>query len=432
MINEIKTPDIPALPATTQKEVKTAFVIIKDWARLVSLELNKRINNTVTLFYSILYPKNNQALVYDETSGYWKNKYIDHTWLQGILQADDTSSSTVGGKHVTDAMVKKYEDHRLITDGNPHGTNWDQVESTASYIPFNTSPTGVPTTPGTQAWNSNEDCMDIYALNNIIQVGQELAPLYRNATGADITDMTPVMFAGTLGASGRIKIRKAIADGTYPSDYTVGITTETITNDNDGHVTWFGKVRGVDTTGAPFGETWNEGDILYVSPTTAGYLTNVAPNAPDLRITIAAVINKHAINGTIFVRPTWGQKLVDLDDVDGAVPVLNDVLQFNGTVWEPASLSVLGGVDVKQTEIDFGSTPISDKEFTITDASVTGTSQIVVSVAYENTTNNTADEVVATGLMVTAGKPTSGSFTLTAWSNTDLLVGKYKVNYIVG
>ena len=121
MITEIKTPDIPALPSTTQKEVKTAFVIMKDWARLVSAELNKRINNTVTLFYSIVYPKNNQALVYDETSGYWKNKYMDHSWLQGTVQADDTSSSTIGGKHVTDAMVKKYEDHRLITDGNPHG-----------------------------------------------------------------------------------------------------------------------------------------------------------------------------------------------------------------------------------------------------------------------------------------------------------------------
>lgn len=46
------------------------------------------------------------------------------------------------------------------------------------------------------------------------------------------------------------------------------------------------KVSGIDIESlAPSGETWNEGDLIYVSPTTAGMLTNVAPFRHfDLRI----------------------------------------------------------------------------------------------------------------------------------------------------
>lgn len=43
-----------------------------------------------------------------------------HSSLDAVLQADDTSSSGAGGKHVTDALVKKYEDHRQAST-NVHG-----------------------------------------------------------------------------------------------------------------------------------------------------------------------------------------------------------------------------------------------------------------------------------------------------------------------
>jgi hypothetical protein len=51
---------------------------------------------------------------------------LQHVNLVDVLQSDDTSTDTTGGKHVTDAQVKKYEDHRLTT-GNPHGTTYIEV-----------------------------------------------------------------------------------------------------------------------------------------------------------------------------------------------------------------------------------------------------------------------------------------------------------------
>jgi hypothetical protein len=69
-----------------------------------------------------------------------------------------------------------------------------------------------------------------------------------------------------------------------------------------GPVTLYGKVRGLDTTG-PGAETWSVGDILYASPTTAGLLTNIRPTAPNVVISVAAVLSVSATVGEIMVRP---------------------------------------------------------------------------------------------------------------------------------
>ena len=90
------------------------------------------------------------------------------------------------------------------------------------------------------------------------------------------------MFAGSLGASGRLKIQKGIANGSIPAKYVIGIATQDILDGEDGHVTWNGKVRGVDTTGADCGETWADGDVLYLSATGAGCLTKNKPTPPNL------------------------------------------------------------------------------------------------------------------------------------------------------
>ena len=183
---------------------------------------------------------------------------------------------------------------------------------------------------GTLSWNVNEATMDLQSGGVTYQLGQEVAPLVRNSSGSTIVNGTPVMFAGTLGNSGRILVAPAVADGTIPSSYILGVTTEDILNGADGHVTWFGKVRGITTNGSNYGETWSDGDVVYVSPTTAGYLTNVKPQAPNLQIFVGVVVNSHPNNGTLFTRPSWRSSLEDLDDVNGtAATVSGQIL-----VWD--------------------------------------------------------------------------------------------------
>ena len=206
------------------------------------------------------------------------------------------------------------------------------IEGTPDNITFNTAATPVADVEGLLQWNTTEDTLDLSANGVTYQLGQEISPLVRNSTGSTIANGTPVMFAGTLGASSRVLITPAIADNTIPSSYILGTTTEDILNGADGHVTWFGKVRGIDTTGTPYGETWADQDILYVSPTTAGYLTNVKPSAPNAQIFIGVVISAHATTGSYFIRPSWRGNITDLNDVNGT-PLTTDgqVLVWDNT-----------------------------------------------------------------------------------------------------
>jgi hypothetical protein len=80
--------------------------------------------------------------------------------------------------------------------------------------------------------------------------------------------------------------------------------TDSIASGENGRATTFGKVRNLNTTGTPVGETWVIGDLLWASPTIPGALTNVKPTAPNQAVSIAAVLHVDATDGEILVRPT--------------------------------------------------------------------------------------------------------------------------------
>ena len=155
---------------------------------------------------------------------------------------------------------------------------------------------------GVFTWNDDEHTVDLIQNGTILQLGQENQfPLIENQTGSQIDDGTPVMYAGTIGASGKMLITPM--DGTDPDNAVLymGFATENIAHEGTGKISWFGKVRGIQTDGVNYGEVWNDGDILYISTTSVGELTNVQP-ATGLNLPIALVIDKHSSNGTLLVR----------------------------------------------------------------------------------------------------------------------------------
>lgn len=56
-----------------------------------------------------------------------------HSQILGIEQAADDSSDTSGGKHVSDSLVKKYEDHRTASSG-VHGVTGNVVGTSDSQV----------------------------------------------------------------------------------------------------------------------------------------------------------------------------------------------------------------------------------------------------------------------------------------------------------
>ena len=154
---------------------------------------------------------------------------------------------------------------------------------------------------GEMTWNPNEGTLDI-GLNNgsVLQVGQENNRLVRNTTGSTILNGTVVMFDGTVGNSGRVKVKPYTGvKGTEM--YIYGVTTQDILSGSDGYMTIEGKVRNINTTGSSVGETWLDGQVLYAKPNDSGRLTNIEPTGTEIKIEIATIINAHT-NGTLEVR----------------------------------------------------------------------------------------------------------------------------------
>jgi hypothetical protein len=225
----------------------------------------------------------------------------------------------------------------------------DQRLSTTDEVAFTSvtlvNPNAEPV--GKLWWNEVDGTVDISLKNGAtLQTGQELH-FYGKASG-NISNGDVLQFAGVQGD--HILMKKAVGAeiATHP-EYLVGIATQNITNGEFGYVTWFGKVNGVFTTG------FTAGDILYFNTDTST-LQNTQPDAPLRRIIVASVIKEAtggAENGTFLVRPTWGFRFADLDDVDGTDPVAGDIPQYqsDGT-W---SRTILTDVNFNsQTAIAMG------------------------------------------------------------------------------
>ena len=173
-------------------------------------------------------------------------------------------------------------------------------------------------TNGTATWNSAEYTYDIVLNPNVtLQVGQEDLVYCKNNSASVISNGRPVMASGTNGNSGNILVD--LHDGTKANaKRIVGITTENLTANGYGFVTRNGKVRGINTTGSQYGETWIDGDILYVKAT--GNLTKVEPADTALKMPIAFVIHAHT-NGTLYIRTTGIDENHDRDFINNLVDI---------------------------------------------------------------------------------------------------------------
>ena len=140
------------------------------------------------------------------------------------------------------------------------------------------------------------------------------------------------------GAQGqRPKVDLALAVNDANSAETLGLVTENIANNQEGFITTSGIVRNINTTGSLQGETWADGDVLYVSGTVAGQLTNIKPIAPIHLVIVGYVIYAHINNGKIFVKVNNGYELDELHNVSAVAPANNEVLAYNTStsLWEP-------------------------------------------------------------------------------------------------
>ena len=267
--------------------------------------------------------------------------------LSGLARAQEKTSAAyfAAGSRVEVRVTAGYlssiedlkDDVRGLSASAPSLSNVTRL--VFSDIPDDKTPRGL-------TWNNTEQTVDITlgSTEVVLQVGQEILYRVRNNSGQLLANGTCVMAVGTVGNSGRILVAPALASGLYEGKYFMGIVTENIANGADGFVTHFGKVRGIPTDGSSVGESWSDGDILYVHPTIAGQLTKVKPSIPNEIVTMAIVLNANTSNGTLVVRPTIDSHLASvakyIPAAGPAISVQDKLRYFDATIGNP---TVVGG-----------------------------------------------------------------------------------------
>jgi hypothetical protein len=260
-------------------------------------------------------------------------------------------------------------------------------------VEFDNTPTNVPTSAGAMYWNDADGTADLILKggNVKLQVGQEsvLRVVNKTATNINLLEANYQAVRVTGAQGQRLKVDLAQATTDNLSAETIGLVTETINNNQEGFITTSGLVRGINTTGSLQGETWADGDILYLSPTTAGNVTKVKPTAPNHLVIVGYVVHAHINQGSIFVKVDNGYELEELHNVKITTPENRDLLAYDSSesIWKNSSFynRSLGGV---QYFTDFDSSSSYDNFVSLLSGVAAATGRL-----NNNVPNQTANQI---------------------------------------
>jgi hypothetical protein len=162
----------------------------------------------------------------------------------------------------------------------------------------------------------------------------------------------------------RLAVDYALADSNGNSVDTIGVVSENINNNQTGKIIVIGEITGLNTTGSLQGESWNDGDVLYLSSSTPGNLTKVQPTAPNHLVVVGYVVYAHSNQGKIYCKVQNGWEIGELHDCYLPSPSNNNGIFWNSTTtrYENKSITTV-----------LGYTPYYTLDKNNTNVSLTGT-----------------------------------------------------------
>lgn len=191
--------------------------------------------------------------------------------------------------------------------GTAGTTSWSGLTGEANYIPFDTTPTSVPTTLGTLSWNADDACLEYAVDGGTISIGKETFDYYTNLSGVTMVDGDIVSIVGATGNRTAVDLTDA-TDSTSAANV-IGMVTQGAANNGTVRVTKTGNVHLLNTNGL------TEGGSIYVDPADPGKWTMTRPTRPNHVISIGVVRVAHAVNGVVDVVPNH-QCITSADIID--------------------------------------------------------------------------------------------------------------------
>lgn len=237
--------------------------------------------------------------------------------------------------------------------------NLGEYELKAGQLTLDITPTGTAAV-GTTRWNDTIGSSEttLKGGNVVLKNGVDLVARVVNKVtpAATLTkaNYTAVKVSGATGQ--RLSIDYAKADVDLNSADTIGLVTETIATNQEGFILTVGQLLEINTTGSLQGETWADGDVLYLSPSTAGRITNIKPTGATGHIVVMGYVEyAHAVNGKIYVKIMNGWELDELHNVfiDAATLANNNLLAYESStsLWKNKTASTLGIVETSNTAL---------------------------------------------------------------------------------
>ena len=225
-----------------------------------------------------------------------------------------------------------------------------EYELKAGQLSLDITPTGTAAV-GTTRWNDTIGSSETTLKGGtvVLKNGVDLVARVVNKVTPNTTltraNYPAVRVSGAQGQ--RLAVAYAQANTDNNSADTIGLVIETIATNQEGFIMTVGELTDVNTTGSLQGETWADGDVLYLSPTTPGSLTNIKPTGLTGHIVVMGYVEyAHAVHGKIYVKIMNGWELDELHNVyiNPGTLANNDLLQYDSAdqLWKNESLSSAG------------------------------------------------------------------------------------------
>jgi nitrogen fixation protein len=330
-------------------DVSPYTIIVDDINKLLVIESEEDIviNDDIVELNNEFHLKNisgsARELLYDGTINFEGNSIIEN---QGycILKCIDTTTNTWS----VNTIVGDFVPYNGATQDVDLGENGLK----AGQLTLDITPTGTASIATTR-WNDTIGSSEttLKGGNVILKNGVDLVARVVNKVTPNTTltkaSYQVVRISGAQGQ--RLAVNLAQANNDNNSADTLGIVTETIATNQEGFIMTVGQLENINTTGSLQGETWSDGDVLYLSPTTAGRITNVKPIAPSHIVIVGYVEYAHANNGKIYVKVMNGWELDELHNVAISTPLNNQALTYETStdLWKNKTIiedSITNGV----------------------------------------------------------------------------------------
>jgi len=241
-----------------------------------------------------------------------------------------------------------------------------EYELKAGQVTLDTTPTGTAAVATTR-WNDSIGTTETTLKGGsvVLKNGIDLVARVVNKVTPNTT-LTKAAYQAVRisGAQGqRLAVAYAQANNDNNSADTIGIVCETIATNQEGFILTVGQLEEINTTGSLQGETWADGDVLYLSPTTAGRLTNIKPTGATGHIVVMGYVEyAHAVHGKIYVKIMNGWELDELHNVFINSPANNEGLFYDSadSLWKNETIaSALGYTPVTNARTISTTAPLS-------------------------------------------------------------------------